>query len=108
RRRLRGRPRLPVRLHARLVAALEGVVRGRRRPAGDALPRASDRVAVVADGTEPGLSRGGVVRTGAGRGRATEGRRLPATGGGQPGGRPRRPHDARARLALGDAALAAP
>ena len=54
--RLCGRPRLPLRLHARLVAALEGPVRGGRRPRRHAVPRPADRVAVVADGAEPDLS----------------------------------------------------
>ena len=50
RRRLRGRPRLPLRLHAGLVAAVEGALRGRRRSRRRAVPRAAGRVAVVADG----------------------------------------------------------
>ena len=106
RRRVRRRPRLPLRLHSCLVAALEGAVRGRRRPDRHALPRAADRVAVVAHRAEPDLRRGRVVRARARRRRARQGRPLPAPRRGEPRGRPRRPDDARGDLALGDAALA--
>ncbi len=62
RRRLRGRPRPPLRLHPGLVAALEGALRGGRRPDRDAVPRPRRRVAVVAGGGEPVLLGGRVVR----------------------------------------------
>ena len=70
RRRLRGRPRPPLRLHPGLVAALEGALRGGRRPDRDAVPRARRRVAVVARGGEPVLLGGRVVRPRAPRRRA--------------------------------------
>src|SRR5690349_5713870 len=56
--RLRGRPRLPLRVHTRLVAALEGPLRGGLRPGRHAVPGTAGRVAVVADLPEPRLPRG--------------------------------------------------
>ena len=104
--RVRGRPRLSLRLHARLVAALEGPVRGGRRPDRDAVPRPADRVAVVAHRAEPDLHRGRVVRARARRSsRGIKGDSYLRRAEENPGGRPRRPDDARGDLALGDAAL---
>ena len=53
RRRIRGRPRLPVRLHAGLVAAVEGPQRIGRRSRRHAVPRPAHRIAVVAYRAEP-------------------------------------------------------
>ena len=107
RRRLGGRPRLPLRLHARVVAALEGAVRGRRRPDRHAVPRAAGRVALVAHRAEPDLPRGRDYARGARRRRPAQGRPLPAPRRGEPGRHPLDRLDARDDLALGDAALAA-
>ena len=79
RRRVGGRPRLPLRLHARVVAALEGALRGRRRPDRDAVPRQAGRVALVADGAEPDATvEGESFAARPRRARAAEGRPLPA------------------------------
>ncbi len=76
--RVRRRPRLPLRLHAGVVAALEGPARGRVRPDRHSVPRPARGEPVVAYGAEPLLPRGRALRPGAGRGRAPEGRPLPA------------------------------
>ena len=107
RRRLRGRPRPPLRLHPGLVAALEGALRGGRRPDRDALPRARRRVAVVARGGEPVLLGGRVVRPRAPRRRAPPRRHAPAPRGGLARGLGRRPRRPRDDPPLGHAALAA-
>src|SRR5438132_7257130 len=60
--RVRDRPRLPLRLHPRLVAAVEGAVPDRRRPDRHAVPWAPNRFAVVADGTQPPVPRGRALR----------------------------------------------
>ena len=104
RRCVRGRPRLPLRLHARVVAALEGDVRGRRRLDRDAVPRPAGRVAVVAESSEPHLARGRVVRR-LRRARTAQGRPLPRRARTRPAGSSR-PIDARGDLARRDAALA--
>ncbi len=54
-RRLRRRPRLPLRLHPGLVAAVEGAQRRGRRADRRALPRTADRDALVGIRAEPGL-----------------------------------------------------
>ena len=78
-RRLGGRPRLPLRLHARLVAALEGPLRRGRRARRHAVPRPADRDAVVADRrrTRPTVEGESYARARDAR-RAAEGRPLPA------------------------------
>src|SRR5712691_1798290 len=108
RRRLGGRPRLPLRLHARLVAALEGHGRSGHRPPGHDVPRQGDRVALVADGPESALPRGRDLRRGAPRRRAAEGRPLPAPRGVPPGGHARGQARTRGDLALRHTALAPP
>ena len=108
RRRVRGRPRLPLRLHARVVAALEGDVRGGRRSRRHAVPRPSRREPVVAGRAEPDLPRGRGVRGAARRAGAPQGRPLPAPCRGEPRRRRLRPADARDDLARGHAALAPP
>ena len=107
RRRLRGRPRLPLRLHARVVAALEGPLRGGRRPRRRAVPRPPGRVALVAHRAEPDVRRGRVLRAPPRHRGPAEGRPLPASRRGEPGGRARRPPHTRGDLALGHAAVAA-
>ena len=57
RRRVGGRPRFPLRLHAGVVAALEGPLRAGRRPRRHAVPRPPGRVAVVAHCPEPDVPR---------------------------------------------------
>src|SRR5439155_16947698 len=56
-RRLGDRPGLPLRLHPGLVADLEGPLRGRGGSHRHALPRAGDRIALVADGAQSALPR---------------------------------------------------
>ena len=56
----------------------KGLHDGRRRPHRHAVSRQGDRVAVVADGAEPAVPRGGDVRARARRRRAAEGRPVPA------------------------------
>ena len=102
--RLGDRPRLPLRLHARVVAALEGPLRGRRRPHRHALPRPTRRVPLVADRVQPRLPRGRGLARARDAWRASQGRPLPPPRGVGP-----RRHGsvrARGRLALGHAALA--
>ena len=100
------RSRLPLRLHTCVVAALEGALRGGRRSRRHPVSGAGGRIALVADGSEPDLRRGRVVRPCPRRRRTTQGRLVSTPGRGQPGGRPGRADDARGHLAVGDAALA--
>ena len=65
--RLHHRPRLPVRRHARVVAAVEGDGGGGHRPDRDAVPRPGGRVALVAHCAEPALPRGRGLRRAASR-----------------------------------------
>src|SRR4051794_6741045 len=62
-RRLRRRPRLPLRLHPGVVAALARPERRGRRADGRAVSRAPDRDALLAERPEPHLPRGRVLRT---------------------------------------------
>ena len=108
RRRLRGRPRLPLRLHAGVVAALEGPVRGGRRPRRHARTAAgrSSRRGGAPRRTRPTsrASRSPAARDAVAR---LKGDRYLRRAEDNPDGRARRPRDARGDLALGDAALAA-
>src|SRR5262249_23567786 len=106
-RRVCGRPRLSLRLHARLVAALEGARRGRRRPDRDAGPRARGRGALVANRAEPAVPRGRGVRGSPRRRGAAEGRPVPAPRRGESRGLGLGPARPRGDLALRHAALAA-
>ena len=105
--RLRDRPRLPVRLHTGLVAAVERDVRGGGRPRRDSVPRSPGRVPVVACGAEPHVSRRRVLPGRQGRARAPQGRSLSAPRGGEPRRLCVRQAHPRGDRAVGDAALEA-
>src|SRR5262249_57595094 len=86
--RLRDRPRLPLRVHSCVVAAVEGHARGGLRPDRDPVPRTGGGSALVAHRAQSLLSRGRAFRAAARRGGEGQGGHSPSA---RRGASPRHP-----------------